>query len=91
MLGMMKTRMGTIRSFEYEAPHSFDALPEVTGKLCFMVVDDEEFVEIKTLGPVDQAYDPDDLQIVRLSKQAVEEIVAHWKSFSSSAQEARSD
>ena len=83
---MHSGKFGTVVSFDFETSISSDALPEVTGKLCFVEIDGEEFLEIKTLGPVDEAYNEDDLQVIRLSKRAFEELKFQWESFSANAQ-----
>ena len=80
---MINSGMGTIRKFEYEPPITTDLLsdelPEIDAKICNVVVNGESFIEIKTLGPVDEMYHPDDLQVLRLSKEAIDLIVEHWR------------
>jgi len=79
---MSKTRIGTVRDFDYEGPISHEPLPELTGKICFVKIDDEELVEIKTLGPSDQMYSDEYLQVIRITKNAFIQIQAMWNTFS---------
>lgn len=79
---MSRTRIGTIRDFDYEGPISHEPIPEVTGKICFVKIGDEEFVEIKTLGPVEETYSDEDLQVIRITKHAFVQIQSMWNTFS---------
>lgn len=78
---MIKSRFGTIRNFdaEFDPPITNEALHEVDAKICLVEVDGERFIEIKTLGSVDAMYDPEELQVLRFSKSAIDLIVGHWK------------
>ena len=56
---MIKSGMGTIRSFEFEEPITQDDLPEVDAKIAYIELNGEGFIEIKTLGAVDDTYHPE--------------------------------
>ena len=79
------TRIGVVREVDYEQPIDADELPELTAKICFVKIGDEEFVELKTLGPVDEPYHPDDLQVMRLSKSVIDKIVIQFRMFAKNA------
>ena len=76
---MIKSGMGTIRSFEFEEPITQDDLPEVDAKIAYIELNGEGFIEIKTLGAVDDTYHPDELQVLRLSESAIDLITKHWE------------
>ena len=77
--------MGTIRETDWESPYYVDDLPEVTAKICFVRIGEEDFIELKTLGPSDEMYDPDILQVLRLSKRTIETMASLMKTFSKDA------
>ena len=66
----------TIRNLEYEAPYDFEPSEEWDANFSMIEVDGELFLEVRTMGPKNENPSPEHVNTVRLSKQAIDLLIA---------------
>jgi hypothetical protein len=68
-----------IRGFEFEAASSWDSGEDWHANVSTTEIDGEWMVEIRTTGPVDQVCLPEHVQTIRLSRNALQQLVGFAK------------
>ena len=66
--------MSTIRNFEYESFDNTEPSQEIDANVSTVMIGEELLIEIRTMGPVGGEFNPNDMQVLRFSKNALAQL-----------------